>query len=122
MIVMVVLQRHFLIVFLVWVQGTVLDGYALILQLRHVKNDGRVQKKVEKDKSSTKLLVKNVAFEATEKDLKQLFSPFGQVITFKNDNFSTIASKHSFSQPEYEHLAVYYKYLKVFLSLCRLKV
>jgi hypothetical protein len=33
----------------------------------------------EKDKSSTKLLVRNVAFEATEKDLRQLFSPFGQV-------------------------------------------
>lgn len=36
-------------------------------------------KKVDKDKSSTKLIVRNVAFEATEKDLRQLFSPFGQV-------------------------------------------
>jgi multiple RNA-binding domain-containing protein 1 len=94
----------------------VLDGHALILQLCHVKNDGKVQKKVEKDKSSTKLHVKNVAFEATKKDLRQLFSPFGQVI-IKNDNFSTIASKYSLSQPKYEHLAVYYKYLIVFLSL-----
>ena len=33
----------------------------------------------ENDRSSTKLIVRNVAFEATEKDLKQLFSPFGQV-------------------------------------------
>ena len=41
-------------------------------------------KKVEKDKSSSKLLIKNVAFEATEKDLRQLFSPFGQVITCIN--------------------------------------
>ena len=36
-------------------------------------------KKVDKDKSSTKLIVRNVAIEATEKDLRQLFSPFGQV-------------------------------------------
>ncbi|KAB1210487.1 Multiple RNA-binding domain-containing protein 1 [Morella rubra] len=60
-------------------QGTILDGHALILQLCHAKNDDQVQKTVEKDKSSTKLLVRNVAFEATEKDLRQLFSPFGQI-------------------------------------------
>ncbi|MED6175286.1 hypothetical protein PIB30_076976 [Stylosanthes scabra] len=60
-------------------QGTVLDGHALILQLCHAKNGGQLEKKVEKDKSSTKLLIKNVAFEATEKDLRQLFSPFGQI-------------------------------------------
>lgn len=61
-------------------QGTVLDGHALILQMCHVKKDDNVQRKVDKEKSSTKLLVRNVAFEATEKDLRQLFSPFGQVI------------------------------------------
>ncbi|KAK7320975.1 hypothetical protein VNO77_30986 [Canavalia gladiata] len=60
-------------------QGTVLDSHALILQPCHVKNDGQIQKTVEKDKSSTKLLVRNVAFEATEKELRQLFSPFGQI-------------------------------------------
>ncbi|OEL19567.1 Multiple RNA-binding domain-containing protein 1 [Dichanthelium oligosanthes] len=60
-------------------QGTVLDGHALILQLCHGKKDGQATKKNDKDKSSTKLLVRNVAFEATEKDLRQLFSPFGQI-------------------------------------------
>ncbi|KAK1583281.1 hypothetical protein Q3G72_022445 [Acer saccharum] len=60
-------------------QGTILDGHALIVQLCHAKKDEQVVKKVGKDKSSTKLLVKNVAFEATEKDLRQLFSPFGQI-------------------------------------------
>ncbi|XP_009772604.1 multiple RNA-binding domain-containing protein 1 [Nicotiana sylvestris] len=60
-------------------QGTVLDGHALILQLCHTKKDGQLPKKTENDKSSTKLLVRNVAFEATEKDLRQLFSPFGQI-------------------------------------------
>ncbi|XP_043724842.1 multiple RNA-binding domain-containing protein 1-like isoform X2 [Telopea speciosissima] len=60
-------------------QGTVLDGHALILQLCHAKKDGQVAKKVDKDRSSTKLIVRNVAFEATEKELRQLFSPFGQI-------------------------------------------
>ncbi|XP_054798328.1 uncharacterized protein LOC129303204 isoform X2 [Prosopis cineraria] len=59
-------------------QGTVLDGHALILQLCHAK-DRQVPKTVEKGKSSTKLLIRNVAFEATEKELRQLFSPFGQI-------------------------------------------
>ena len=61
-------------------QGTVLDGHALILQLCHAKKDEQVLKKVDKDRSSTKLIVRHVAFEATEKELRQLFSPFGQVI------------------------------------------
>ncbi|XVF40013.1 hypothetical protein PTKIN_Ptkin01aG0078500 [Pterospermum kingtungense] len=60
-------------------QGTILDGHALILQLCHAKKEEQAVKNVEKDKSSTKLLVRNVAFEATEKDLRQLFSPFGQI-------------------------------------------
>ncbi|KAJ6843516.1 multiple RNA-binding domain-containing protein 1 [Iris pallida] len=60
-------------------QGTVLDGHALILQLCHAKKDGQAPKKNNKDLSSTKLIVRNVAFEATEKDLRQLFSPFGQI-------------------------------------------
>lgn len=60
-------------------QGTVLDGHALILQLCHAKKDERALKKVERDQSSTKLIVRNVAFEATGKELRQLFSPFGQL-------------------------------------------
>ncbi|CAH9145739.1 unnamed protein product [Cuscuta epithymum] len=60
-------------------QGTVLDGHALILQLCHAKKDEQVPSKVGKDKSSTKLLVRNVAFEATEKELRKLFDPFGQI-------------------------------------------
>lgn len=60
-------------------QGTVLDGHALILQLCHSKDD-QVVKKADKDMNSTKLIVRNVAFEATVKDLRQLFGSFGQVI------------------------------------------
>ncbi|XP_031399534.1 multiple RNA-binding domain-containing protein 1 [Punica granatum] len=60
-------------------QGTVLDGHALVLQHCQVKKEEEVSNKAEKDKSSTKLLVRNVAFEATEKDLRKLFSPFGKI-------------------------------------------
>lgn len=73
-------------IFVFWIQGTVLDSHALILQPCHVKNDGQKQKTIEKDKSSTKLLVRNVAFEATEKDLRRLFSPFGQVINYCSES------------------------------------
>ncbi|CAH1429648.1 unnamed protein product [Lactuca virosa] len=72
-------------------QGTVLDGHALILQLCHVKNNERVKEKVDKDQSSTKLIVRNVAFEATEKELRQLFSPFGQI---KSLRLPTRLGKH----------------------------
>ena len=57
-----------------------MDGHQLILQHCHAKQDD-VPKKVVKDKSSTKILVKNVAFEATKKELRQLFSTYGEVIT-----------------------------------------
>ncbi|KAL6609889.1 hypothetical protein ACP70R_039858 [Stipagrostis hirtigluma subsp. patula] len=57
--------------------GTVLDRHALILQLCLGRRDGHAVKKNDLDKSSTKLLVRNLAFEATGKDLKQ-FSPFDQ--------------------------------------------
>ncbi|CAA3027726.1 multiple RNA-binding domain-containing 1 isoform X2 [Olea europaea subsp. europaea] len=74
---------HFLLLlyylFIYHLKGTVLDGHALILQLCHVKKDLRHHKKVDTDKSSTKLIVRNAAFEATDKDLRLLFSPFGQV-------------------------------------------
>lgn len=72
-------------------QGTVLDGHALILQLCHTKNNEKVKEKVDKDQSSTKLIVRNVAFEATEKELRQLFSPFGQL---KSLRLPTRLGKH----------------------------
>ncbi|XP_039161061.1 multiple RNA-binding domain-containing protein 1-like [Eucalyptus grandis] len=60
-------------------QGTNLDGHALILQFCQVKKEETALDKDEKGRSLTKLHVKNVAFEATKKDLKKLFSPFGKI-------------------------------------------
>ncbi|XP_060195595.1 uncharacterized protein LOC132624868 [Lycium barbarum] len=74
-------------------QGTVLDGHALILQLRHTKKD-QLPKKAENDKSSTKLLVRNVPFVAYKKDLEQLFSPFGQIKSLKLPKAATGFGKH----------------------------
>ncbi|KAL0727487.1 hypothetical protein Bca4012_023580 [Brassica carinata] len=58
-------------------QGTSVDGHALKLRFTEHKRRDTVGKGSEK--ASTKLHVKNVAFEATEKELRQLFSPFGQI-------------------------------------------
>lgn len=62
-------------------QGSVLDGHALSLQLSHSRKEAKTthEKRHDKSKSSTKIIVRNVAFEATKKDLGQLFSPFGQI-------------------------------------------
>jgi multiple RNA-binding domain-containing protein 1 len=64
--------------FLLW-QGTVLDGHALILRFCENKRSDKVGKDSNKDKPCTKLHVKNIAFEATKRELRQLFSPFGQI-------------------------------------------
>ncbi|KAL6546193.1 hypothetical protein OROMI_021914 [Orobanche minor] len=65
---------------------SVLDGHTLVLQLCHAKKDDILPNKIENDRSLTKLIVRNVAFEATEKDLRQLFNPFGQNKEFKVAN------------------------------------
>ncbi|CAM8967825.1 unnamed protein product [Rhodiola kirilowii] len=65
-------------------QGTVLDGHALILQLCHAKKDDKAPGKTDKDKSSTKIIVRNVAFEATEKDLRQLIKRLRLPRKFEN--------------------------------------
>ncbi|KAF3947907.1 hypothetical protein CMV_026029 [Castanea mollissima] len=75
-------------------QGTVLDGHALILQFCHAKKDEQMLKKVDEDKSSSKLLVRNVAFEATEKDLRQLFSPFGQIKSLRLPKNTRLYGRH----------------------------
>ncbi|CAM8993641.1 unnamed protein product [Rhodiola kirilowii] len=60
-------------------QETELDGYKLNLQLSHAKKDEKAPGKADKNKSTTKILVRNVAFELKEKDLRDLFSPYGQI-------------------------------------------
>lgn len=57
-------------------QGTVLDGHKLALQLSTAKVGA---KKKEKLPDTAKMVVRNVAFEATRRDIMGLFTPFGHV-------------------------------------------
>ncbi|RIB19097.1 hypothetical protein C2G38_1290873 [Gigaspora rosea] len=63
-------------------QGYMLDGHSLQLKFSNRGLD-MVQRKrkdeiTKKKKDSTKIIVKNVAFETTKKELKELFSAYGQ--------------------------------------------
>ncbi|CAL8464375.1 g3910 [Coccomyxa elongata] len=68
-------------------QGSILDGHKLALQLSLRRLGGKAAQKeaataAASDSSKakgTKLVVRNVAFEATRKDLAALFAPFGQI-------------------------------------------
>lgn len=58
--------------------NTVLDGHKLQLKLSHRQNV--VNKSIAKNKSiSSKIIVKNLPFEATRKDVFELFNSFGQL-------------------------------------------
>lgn len=58
-----------------------LDKHKLALQLSTRKASSAVKskKQANPEKQSTKLVVRNVAFEATRKDVMSLFSPFGHM-------------------------------------------
>lgn len=58
-----------------------LDKHKLSLQLstRKVSSAVKSKKQANPEKQSTKLVVRNVAFEATRKDVMSLFSPFGHM-------------------------------------------
>ena len=62
-------------------QGSMLDKHKLALQLstRKASSAVKAQKQAAPEKQSTKLVVRNVAFEATRKDVMSLFSPFGHM-------------------------------------------
>ena len=64
-----------------WLQGSMLDKHKLALQLstRKVSSAVKSNKEANPEKQSTKLVVRNVAFEATRKDVMSLFSPFGHM-------------------------------------------
>jgi len=62
------------------VHGSSLDGFDLKLQLSTRDREGvRVVQKEKGGFSTSKLMVRNVAFEANQKDIKQLFEPFGEL-------------------------------------------
>eukprot|EP00951_Prasinocladus_malaysianus_P042297 scaffold510594_cov24-Prasinocladus_malaysianus.AAC.1 len=62
-------------------QGSTLDGHRLVLQLSTATKRPAKQSssKAKGDESKTKLVVRNVAFEATRKDVASLFGAVGQL-------------------------------------------
>ncbi|ORX98262.1 RNA-binding domain-containing protein [Basidiobolus meristosporus CBS 931.73] len=63
-------------------QGVMLDEHTLQLKLsdkKSIQEPTGHRKSTSSKKEGTKLLVKNIAFEATKKDLQQLFSNYGQL-------------------------------------------
>ncbi|CAO3634886.1 unnamed protein product [Cunninghamella blakesleeana] len=61
-------------------QGYKLDGHSLQLKFSHHEANTGNKKSTKSDKANTtKLVVRNVPFEATVKDLRELFSAYGQL-------------------------------------------
>jgi multiple RNA-binding domain-containing protein 1 len=60
-------------------QGTVLDGHALELELSKRASSSKRSITTSKSKTSSKLIVRNVPFEATRTELLKLFGSFGQL-------------------------------------------
>eukprot|EP00833_Pecoramyces_ruminatium_P000003 jgi/Orpsp1_1/1174035/evm.model.c7180000048652.2 len=67
-------------------QGFALDGHALSLKFSHgasssANNNNNNKRKHDKniEPNSTKLIIRNIPFEATKKDLRELFGTYGQI-------------------------------------------
>ncbi|CEP22713.1 MRD1 [Cyberlindnera jadinii] len=62
------------------IDGVVLDGHKLSLKLSHRQSTASSSSSSKKSKSkSSKIIVKNLPFEATRKDVFELFNSFGQL-------------------------------------------
>lgn len=63
-------------------QNQTLDGHSLSLKLSKINKkpkDESSRKGTEHSKASTKVVIRNLPFEATKKELRLLFKPFGQL-------------------------------------------
>ncbi|CAG8545497.1 6357_t:CDS:10 [Diversispora eburnea] len=65
-------------------QGYVLDGHALQLKFSNrgldvVQRKRKEDEAAKKKQESTKIIVKNIAFETTKKELRELFGAYGQI-------------------------------------------
>jgi multiple RNA-binding domain-containing protein 1 len=70
-------------------QGHIVDGHALLLMKSATRNDGKDQSSARRKRASdvndeensqnTKLVVRNVPFEANEKEVRELFKTFAQL-------------------------------------------
>lgn len=69
------------------VQNTSLDGHTLHLSISNKSETSdstlKKRKRTKEGKPSAKLIVRNLAFEATKRDVRQLFSAFGEIKTVR---------------------------------------
>lgn len=59
--------------------GAVLDGHKIQLKLSHRKSDGTAKSKAKKTNKSSKIIIKNLPFEAARRDVLELFGAYGQI-------------------------------------------
>ncbi|CAH3173590.1 unnamed protein product [Porites evermanni] len=67
-------------------QNSSLDGHTLELKMSHRKSSDKVSQRksaTATKQNSSKILVRNVPFEATRKELKELFGTFGEIKTIR---------------------------------------
>ncbi|XP_032220437.2 probable RNA-binding protein 19 isoform X2 [Nematostella vectensis] len=67
-------------------QHSQLDGHALELKQSHRKSgkeESKRKKSAKQKQKSSKILVRNVPFEATTKEIRELFSTFGEIKTLR---------------------------------------
>ena len=82
-------RKESAIEFIKLAQNSVLDGHSLQFSLsnQNTNDDNssnkRKRKSSESKKITPKLIIRNIAFEATRKDIRQLFSTFGQLKTVR---------------------------------------
>eukprot|EP01128_Nolandella_sp_AFSM9_P005639 TRINITY_DN2763_c0_g1_i2.p1 TRINITY_DN2763_c0_g1~~TRINITY_DN2763_c0_g1_i2.p1 ORF type:complete len:823 (+),score=242.47 TRINITY_DN2763_c0_g1_i2:26-2470(+) len=62
-------------------QGVKLDGHALVIQLSKPSEDNvsSSRKTLARGKQSTKLMIRNVPFQANKQEIRELFSSFGEL-------------------------------------------
>jgi multiple RNA-binding domain-containing protein 1 len=68
------------------VQGKIIDGHALGLKLSTKSLSSTKNPAADKPSNSTKIMICNVPFKATQTELLQLFGLFGQLKKFDSQN------------------------------------
>ncbi|KAI8913436.1 hypothetical protein EDD86DRAFT_187584 [Gorgonomyces haynaldii] len=64
-------------------QHHILDGHQLELKFSNSQPTKTKKRTIEESEKSTKLMVRNIPFEASKKELKELFSSFGKLKTVR---------------------------------------
>jgi multiple RNA-binding domain-containing protein 1 len=64
-------------------QGKVVDGHQIELKISKVNENTLSKAAGKKEKPSTKIIVRNVPFQASRKEILQLFGSFGQLKTVR---------------------------------------